>query len=187
MGGKLDLWTYARNIRRSDRQVSSILDGSVFIADAFPFSRDKRHDDAGTAAFAPLAAAMTDYLRNELQYVAAVPYVMSNGDAVRSWHREWHAEKGGSNGFPPIPQSPSDLEAALLHDERLQILVAHGTTDVICPHFATRLVLDQVSSEIADSRLGYALYPGGHMFYARPESRAAFAIAGRSMMERSRR
>ena len=41
------------------------------------------------------------------------------------------------------------------------------------PYFASKLLIDQMPA-FGGGRLGLSVYPGGHMFYSRPESRAAF-------------
>jgi carboxypeptidase C (cathepsin A) len=55
----------------------------------------------------------------------------------------------------------------------MRVLVAHGFTDLVTPYFASKLLLAQVPA-FAAGRLSLAVYPGGHMFYTRPDSRAAF-------------
>jgi carboxypeptidase C (cathepsin A) len=58
-------------------------------------------------------------------------------------------------------------------DPQLRVLVVHGTSDLATPYFENRLILDQFPDFGAD-RVMFRLYPGGHMFYSRDASRAAW-------------
>jgi carboxypeptidase C (cathepsin A) len=53
------------------------------------------------------------------------------------------------------------------------VLIVHGYNDLSCPFFASRLIVDAMPAT-ANGRVNLALYPGGHMFYSRPDSGAAF-------------
>jgi carboxypeptidase C (cathepsin A) len=66
------------------------------------------------------------------------------------------------------------LKATLALDARLRVLVVHGYTDLVTPYFASTLVLDQLPAYGDARRLVQVTYPGGHMFYSRDASRAAF-------------
>ena len=52
-------------------------------------------------------------------------------------------------------------------------LVVHGFTDLVTPYFASELLLRQLPPGLGE-RAKLAVYPGGHMFYTRDASRAAF-------------
>jgi len=71
------------------------------------------------------------------------------------------------------PEVLSNLKGALALDGHLRVLVAHGFTDLVTPYYASKLLLAQVPAYGA-GRLSLAVYPGGHMFYSRDDSRAAF-------------
>ena len=55
----------------------------------------------------------------------------------------------------------------------MKVLVVHGYGDLSCPYFVSRLVIDQMPKAAA-GRVRLSVYPGGHMFYSRPDSGAAF-------------
>jgi carboxypeptidase C (cathepsin A) len=55
----------------------------------------------------------------------------------------------------------------------MKALIAHGYTDLSCPFFASRLIIDQMPPNGIGNRVQLSIYPGGHMFYSRPDSRAA--------------
>jgi carboxypeptidase C (cathepsin A) len=68
----------------------------------------------------------------------------------------------------------SELRKALALDPALRVLVSHGFTDLVTPYFENELILRQLPDFGPDRRLGLSVYPGGHMFYSRDGSRAAF-------------
>jgi carboxypeptidase C (cathepsin A) len=71
------------------------------------------------------------------------------------------------------PQSVTDLRQALAIDPHMKVLIAHGYTDLSCPFFASQLIIDQIPPMGDANQVSLKLYPGGHMFYSRPDSRAA--------------
>ena len=62
-------------------------------------------------------------------------------------------------------------------------LIAHGLFDLVTPYFATQLLLDQIPAETGGDRIRLEVYPGGHMFYSRDPSRAAFRNAAQALFE----
>jgi carboxypeptidase C (cathepsin A) len=80
--------------------------------------------------------------------------------------------------------TPDDVGIALAQNTDLKVLVVHGTFDTVTPYFMSRFVLEQATrAEAARERLYFGTYPGGHMFYLRTESRAAFAADVRAFYE----
>ena len=66
------------------------------------------------------------------------------------------------------------IQKALATDPHMRVLIAHGFTDLSCPFMASQLIIDQIPNMGDPTRLKLGLYPGGHMFYSRPDSQAAF-------------
>jgi carboxypeptidase C (cathepsin A) len=56
----------------------------------------------------------------------------------------------------------------------MAVMIAHGWDDLSCPYFTSKLVIDQMPSFGQAERIKLHVYPGGHMFYARPDSAQAF-------------
>ena len=66
-----------------------------------------------------------------------------------------------------------DLGYALTLNTDLKALVVHGYHDLSTPYFMSRYLLEQsVYGDNARQRLSCGVYPGGHMFYLNPASRA---------------
>jgi hypothetical protein len=55
------------------------------------------------------------------------------------------------------------------------VLLVHGYTDIGCPYFANVIALDQVSPAAGRDPLRFTECAGGHVFYNRPGTLAAFA------------
>ena len=67
----------------------------------------------------------------------------------------------------------ADLRQALAADAKLRVLIVHGWNDLSCPFMASILTADQLPAMGDASRVSVRMYPGGHMFYSRPDSVAA--------------
>jgi carboxypeptidase C (cathepsin A) len=55
----------------------------------------------------------------------------------------------------------------------MRALIVHGYDDLSCPYFGSMLVVSQMPTMGDPGRLRVKVYPGGHMFYSRPDSQAA--------------
>jgi carboxypeptidase C (cathepsin A) len=73
-----------------------------------------------------------------------------------------------------LTEATTDLRQAIAADPKMKVLIAHGYDDLSCPYFVSRLVIDQMPITGDPGRVKLSLYPGGHMFYSRPASQAAF-------------
>jgi len=68
----------------------------------------------------------------------------------------------------------TDLRKAVANDPKMTVMIAHGWDDLSCPYFGSKLILDQMPPEGPFQNIQLHVYPGGHMFYARATSAAAF-------------
>ena len=90
-----------------------------------------------------------------------------------NWERNSSDLREGSTG---------DLREAVAADPKLRVLIAHGWDDLSCPFMGSVLTVDEMpnlsgpgSAPGSDpTRVAVHEYPGGHMFYTRPASQAAF-------------
>ncbi len=126
-------------------------------------------DPMGDALRAPLMAAMLDLYAQRLEWRVDAPYELSNLAVNRGWDF--------GNARNP-PESVSHLRTALALDPALHVLVAHGLYDVVTPYFRTKMLLDTIEPSAGAGRVSLEVWPGGHMFFSRDGSRAAFRAAG---------
>ena len=141
-------------------------DATVTAIDPEPSSSQSRYDDPVLGVIrAPLSSAMTDLYARVLHWRVEEPYQLLNGRVNSRW--DWGGSGRSSN------EIVSDLRALLAADPKLRVLITHGASDLVTPYFETQMILDQMPAFATPDRLKFAVYGGGHMFYARDASRRA--------------
>ena len=171
-GGRVSSWTFRRAIGRPEGRLPSAYDATVTVADPAPGADHGGRFDAFTDGLStPLTGAMLDLLHARLGWKPEGRYRLSNAEVNRAW--DWGRGRGG-------PEALSALSEAMSLDARLRVLVAHGYFDLVTPYFETKLAMQLLPD--FGPRLSFAVYPGGHMFYSRRDSRAAFRDAAAVLM-----
>jgi carboxypeptidase C (cathepsin A) len=162
-----------REVDRAAGRVSSAYDTGITGWAPDPDALHSGFEDPQlTALQAPLTSAMIDLYARTLKWpVPNQRYELLNNAVNRGW--TW-----GSGRQPP--EAMSALKGALALDGKMRVLVAHGFTDLVTPYFASKLLIAQIPP-YGGGRLGLAVYPGGHMFYSRADSRAAFHRAAEDL------
>lgn len=164
--GRIDEHVYEREAARASGRVTSSYDATASSADPDPTRPRPDFGDPFLAALkAPLNTAMTQLLRTQLGSGASGPYNVANETAFEEW--KWDEQHG-------LPEAVAALRKMLALDPKLRVLVAHGYADLQSPYFETTLILDQLPQFGGEERIRRRNYPGGHMFYSRDASRAAF-------------
>jgi carboxypeptidase C (cathepsin A) len=178
LGGKIDTGTFLREIGRARQAVASPYDGAVFALDPDPDAVRPQGPDAVLEAItAPLTSAMLRLYADVLKWRPDGRYFLLNEDAPRRWS---YGQGRGDR------ESMQELRSALALDHHLQVIVAHGMTDLVTPYFESKLLLDQLPPLGNAARVKLELFPGGHMFYARDASRQNLREAVRMMIEARR-
>lgn len=165
--GRLTTHSYQREIGRDAGRVLSAYDTGVTGWDPDPTAPQSGFEDPVLDALqAPLTTAMVHLYQSRLNWrVENMRYELLNSAVNRGW--TW-----GSGRSPP--EAMGALKDALALDGRMRVLVAHGFTDLVTPYFTSKMLLDQMPVYGSTDRLKLSVYPGGHMFYTRPDSRNAF-------------
>ena len=170
-GGRLDVQVFAREFARDDQRIASIYDTGVTSDDPFPQAAFSRASEPVLDAMtAPLTRAMLDLYATRLDWLPKRRYILLNNGVNRAWDF-------GSGRRQP--EALTALARSMALDPAFDVLVVHGLTDLVTPYFETHLVLRQLRPFGPGERLREAQYPGGHMFYNRDDSRAAFRADGR--------
>ena len=166
MGGRVDTQTLLRELYRREGKVGSRYDINVTAYDPFPFSYRARtggdEDPILDGVIAPTTSAMVDFDTRIVGWKVEGAYHALSNEVGEKWSFE-----------DVTPESVTDLRQAMAIDPKMKVLIAHGYTDLSCPFFASQLIIDQMPAMGDPGRIRLALYPGGHMFYSRPDSRAA--------------
>jgi carboxypeptidase C (cathepsin A) len=165
MGGRVDTGTFLRELYREQGKLASVYDSNVTTFDPYPWSQGQRAGDPILdAIIAPTTSAMVDFDTNTVGWKVEGRYNALSFAVNEAWEKDW---------FTNI-ESASDLRQSLAADGKLKALIVHGYDDLSCPYFASRLLVDQMPPMGDPGRMRLQVYPGGHMFYSRPDSQAAF-------------
>lgn len=163
MDGRIDIRTYLREIHRGTGQIGSVYDSNVTAYDPFPASADANYGDPLLdGIMGPTTSAAVDFITNQVGWKASWHYEALSYNVNRLWDRD--------NSDTPV----TDLRKAIANDPKMGVLIVHGWDDLSCPFMTSKLVVAQMPSFGQADRVKISLYPGGHMFYARADSSAAF-------------
>jgi carboxypeptidase C (cathepsin A) len=166
VAGRVEMGTFQREFRRATGRVLSAYDTGVTGLDPDPTSRMSRFEDPLLAALRPpLTSAIVDHTARTLKFRVDARYHLLNGSVNGAWR--WSRGRGQ-------PESVSTLREEMAIDGNLRTLVVHGFTDLVTPYYASHLLLNQLPDWGPERRARLEVYPGGHMFYTRDASRAAF-------------
>ena len=164
LGGRVDSRTYLREIHRSQGMIGSVYDSNVTAFDPFPWAAQQQSNDPILdALIAPTTSAMVDFVTREVGWKTDARYHALSYEVNRAWDR-------GKPDDSPV----TNLRKAIANDPKMRVMIVHGWDDLSCPFFASRLIVDQMPAFGQAERVQLRVYPGGHMFYSRNDSGAAF-------------
>ena len=162
-GGRLETQAYLREVYRAEGKLGSRYDSNVTAWDPFPYSpRQQTGDPILNGIIAPTTTAMVHFVTQTVGWKVEARYNALSYEVGNLWHEDDDAREG----------SVSELRQAVANDPNLRVLIAHGWDDLSCPFMVSLLAVDQMPAMGDPSRVQVKEYPGGHMFYARPDSQA---------------
>jgi len=163
-GGRIEISPFLRELYRDTGKIGSVYDSHVTQEDPFPCSANgRRGDPILDAIIAPTTSAMVDFDTRVVGWKVEGRFNALSYEVGNDW------EPGVE-----LTEATTDLRQAIAADGKMKVLIVHGYDDLSCPYFVSRLVIDQMPITGDPNRVKLALYPGGHMFYSRPASQAAF-------------
>ena len=163
-GGRLETEAYLREVFRESGKIGSVYDSNVTGYDPFPFAPEQRTNDPMLESIiAPTTTAMVDFVTRVVGWKTDARYHALNFDLEHQWDFESRSLHAGA-----VP----DLRKAVAADPKLRVIIAHGWNDLSCPFMGSILTVDQMPVMGDPARVAVREYPGGHMFYSRPESQA---------------
>jgi len=164
MGGRIESRAFLRDLYRDQGKLGSWYDSNVTAFDPYPWSpQQETGDPILQGILAPATSAMVDFITREVGWKIDAHYEALSNAVNAHWEKHW---------FTSI-ESASDLRQALAIDPKMKALIVHGYDDLSCPYFQSEMVVAQIPTMGAPDRLQVKVYPGGHMFYSRPDSQAA--------------
>ncbi len=166
-GGRIEIGAYLREVHREQGEIGSVYDSNVTSPDPFPFSPEQRSSDPILEAIiAPTTTAMVDWVTRTVGWKTTARYNALSYEVNEQWGQ------GGDTVL--MKGATGDLRQAVAADPKLRVLIAHGWDDLSCPFMGSVLTVDEMPVMNDPARVAVHEYPGGHMFYTRPESQAAF-------------
>lgn len=178
--GRIPASRFAREYARARGRVLSLYDGSVEGPDTAPGSgRGGGVDPVLDRAVPVWTSALVSHVREELGYRTDVTYRLLDGEVGGRWDYGTSATRQGYAG------ALSALQAGRALNPALEVLVAHGYTDLVTPYFGSRYLFDQLAPLAGAVPPTVSTYPGGHMFYMRPGSREALTQDTRATYARA--
>jgi carboxypeptidase C (cathepsin A) len=164
-GGRLETQAFLREVFRERGVLGSRYDSNVTAFDPFPYAPEQEtNDPILDSIIAPTTSAVVDFTAHTVGWKPQGRYNALSNAVNEAWDR----------GKGRDTESVTDLRQAIANDPRLKVLIVHGYNDLSCPFFASRLIVDQIPNlGGAPGRVSLKVYPGGHMFYSRPDSQAA--------------
>lgn len=173
-GGRLETQAYLREVYRSQGKLGSRYDSNFTAWDPFPYAPHQRSGDPIlNGIIAPTTTAMVHFVTQTVGWKVDGQYQTLNYKVGRLWHDDDDAEQG----------SVQQLREAVANDSNLRVLIAHGWDDLSCPFMVSVLAVDQMPAMGDPTRVEVKEYPGGHMFYSRPASNAAFVKDVRALFD----
>ena len=162
-GGRLDTEAYLREVHRSEGKIGSVYDSNVTAFDPFPFSPKQRSNDPLLESIiAPTTTAMVDFVTRTVGWKTDARYYALSYEVGKPWDGGDDLRKG----------SVDELRQSVAADPKLRVLIVHGWNDLSCPFMGSVLTVDQMPIMGDMGRVQVHEFPGGHMFYNRPESAA---------------
>jgi carboxypeptidase C (cathepsin A) len=162
-GGRLD-FDFFRAIYRDQGKIGSVYDSNVDAFDPFPWSTQRRSGDPILDSIvAPTTSAMVDFDTRVVGWKVDGRYEALSSTVGNNWDDGTH-----------VVDAVTDLRQAVALDRNIKVLIAHGYDDLSCPYFASKLIVDAMPIMGDPNRVQVHVYPGGHMFYSRPDSQAAW-------------
>jgi carboxypeptidase C (cathepsin A) len=164
-GGRIEIGAYLREVFREQGKIGSVYDSNVTAFDPFPYAPDQRFTDPLLEGIvAPTTSAMVDFVTRVVGWKASGVYHALSYEVGGQWDFDSAALRNGAS---------ADLRQAVAADAKLRVLIVHGWNDLSCPFMGSILTVDQMPAMGDPSRVSVRMYPGGHMFYSRPDSAAA--------------
>lgn len=148
-------------------EVVSPYDAAFLALDPFPESPADEAPDPVLDGYAQaLGGLFVGLAHDELGFRTVLTFNLLNREVARQW--KWE-----SRGIVQA-SIERDLRELLALNPDLDVLVAHGRSDIVTPYSVSRYVIDHLPPLGREGRVALRLYKGGHMFYFDASARTAF-------------
>jgi carboxypeptidase C (cathepsin A) len=157
---RIDVQWFTHRLLADQKLRVGRLDGRYAAPDPQGYLDTPFYDPTGGATTPPFTAVFNDYVRRELGFKTDMTYNVLSGDINRQW--EW------GNAAEGMPDTSTDLRAAMVQNPYLKVLVMEGYYDLATPYFAVNDTMNHMDlPEQFRKNLSFATYQAGHMVYLR--------------------
>jgi carboxypeptidase C (cathepsin A) len=172
--GRVSPVAFARELLRDERKVLGFYDVSVTATDPFPDRPEHAAPDPTLAGISPAyTAAVNRQLRSEIGVRTDREYRLLSFEVNEAWK-----EDTKRHFFAPPEGATDSFRYGMALNPHLRAFLTHGRYDMATPYFASDRLRNLMRFDPDTAgRLTVRHFEGGHMFYAREESRRGFTAA----------
>lgn len=172
--GRISIATFARELLREERKVLGLYDTTITATDPFP---DRDAFAGPDPTLAGIESAYTIAINRQLRQQVGVQsdreYVLLSEEVHEAWRNDDSAHL-----FTPPAGATDDFRYGMSLNPHMKAFITHGRYDLVTPYYGSDRLrnLMRLDPEM-ERRLTVRHFDGGHMFYAREQSRRAFSAA----------
>jgi carboxypeptidase C (cathepsin A) len=157
---RIDVQWFTHRLLADQKLRVGRLDGRYAGPDPQGYLDTPFYDPTSGSTTPPFTAVFNDYVRRELGYKTDMTYNVSYGEANKQW--EW------GNSAEGMPDTSTDLRAAMVKNPYLKVLVMEGYYDLATPYFAVNDTMNHMDlPEQFRKNISFTTYQSGHMVYLR--------------------
>jgi carboxypeptidase C (cathepsin A) len=172
--GRITIRVFTRELLRDQRRVLGLYDATITTTDPFPDREEFAGPDATLAGISPAyTTAVNRQLRSEIGVETDREYTLLSYEVNEAWSND-----APEHFFAPPVSATDDFRYGMSLNPHMKAFITHGRHDLVTPYYASDRLrnLMRLDPEMA-GRLTVHHFEGGHMFYAREESRREFTAA----------
>lgn len=164
---------YLKVVHERQHRVVSAYDAALAAPDPYPESLEEHGPDPVLSGFTrAYGGAFAAYARNELGFKCDMTYQLL-AKLDWSWGNHEHGAMATAN-------ATDEIREALSLSPSFRVLIAHGASDLVTPYAANKYIVDHLPPSLAEGRVTFKVYSGGHMLYTNVASRVAFTADARA-------
>ena len=157
---RIDVRQFTHRLLADQKLRVGRLDGRYTGPDPQGYLDTPFYDPTSGATSPPFTSVFNDYVRRELGYKTDMTYNVLGGEINRQW--EW------GNAAEGMPDTSTDLRAAMVKNPYLKVLVMEGYYDLATPYFAVNDTMNHMDlPEQFRKNISFTTYQAGHMVYLR--------------------
>jgi carboxypeptidase C (cathepsin A) len=172
--GRIGMFTFIREMMRSERKVLGLYGATVTAVDPFPDREPFPGPDPTLAGFgSAFTAAVNRMIRTEIGVESERDYRLLSYEVNTAWKID-----GPRHALAGQVGATDDFRYGMSLNSHLKSFVTHGYYDLVTPCFGSDRLLNlmRLDPSVA-ARITTKHFGGGHMFYAWEDSRIAFRDA----------